>query len=64
MREFKLVRKEDTDFDRRKWDEDLSQTEEMEGKTSVGIMLRSGSWAQGARPRESGPGSQAQNGYL
>lgn len=43
---------------------DLPQTEEMEGKTSVGIMLRSGSRAQEAGYREQGPGSQTQNGYL
>lgn len=51
MREFKLAREEDTDFGRRECDEDLFLTEEMEGKTSVGIMLRSGSRAQGARHR-------------
>lgn len=38
--ECKLARKEDMDFGSREWDKDISQTEEMEGKTSEGIMLR------------------------
>lgn len=38
MCEFQLARKDDMDLGRRGWDEDIAQTEEMEGRTSVGLI--------------------------